>query len=270
MAADRRHLGHLGRRHERGGDGREPRRRWRRRPLAPRSRTSGAGCPSGARYSPFRRGPLDVLLGRWTLDNSPMFVAMDLVSRLFSPYDLNPGGLNPLREILAESVDFTQLARAPIKLFITATNVRTGRGRVFRNAEITPDVMLASACLPTMFQAVEIDGDGLLGRRLLRQPDPDAAGPRMRRQRHDHRADQPDRAPGHAALGARHPQPAQRDLVQRGDDQGAADDRRCCSRRPIPAAARVPSGPACASTASERRAWPTSATPPSSTPSGSS
>jgi NTE family protein len=113
-----------------------------------------------ARLSPFQRGPLDVLLGRWTLDNSPLFIAMDLASRLFSPYDLNPGGLNPLRAVLAECVDFDLLAGAPIKLFITATNVRTGRGRVFRNAEITPDVMLASACLPTMFQAVEIDGDG--------------------------------------------------------------------------------------------------------------
>ena len=112
-----------------------------------------------ARLSPFRRGPLDVLLGRWTLDFSPAYIVMDFASRLFSPYDLNPGGTNPLREILAESVDFGQLARAPIKLFITATNVHTGRGRVFRNAEVTPDVMLASACLPTMFQAVEIDGE---------------------------------------------------------------------------------------------------------------
>ena len=51
------------------------------------------------------------------------------------------------------------VANAPIKLFVTATNVRTGRGRVFRNAELTPDVLLASACLPTMFQAVEIDGE---------------------------------------------------------------------------------------------------------------
>ena len=49
--------------------------------------------------------------------------------------------------------------KAPIKLFVTATNVRTGRGRVFRNAELTPDVLLASACLPTMFQAIEIDGE---------------------------------------------------------------------------------------------------------------
>jgi NTE family protein len=111
-----------------------------------------------AELSPLRRTPLDVLLGRWTLDYSPAFIAMDLASRLFSPYDLNPGGSNPLREILAESIDFERLARAPIKVFVTATDVRTGRGRVFPNREITPDVLLASACLPTLFQAVEIDG----------------------------------------------------------------------------------------------------------------
>ena len=79
--------------------------------------------------------------------------------RLFSPYNLNPRGFNPLESILDESIDFARLARSPIKLFITATNVRTGRGRIFRNAEITPDVLLASACLPTMFQAIEIDGE---------------------------------------------------------------------------------------------------------------
>jgi NTE family protein len=112
-----------------------------------------------ARFSPFRRGPLDVLRGRWTLDSSPLYVAMDLMSRLLSPYDLNPMGNNPLRAILAELVDFERLAQAPIKLFITATNVRTGRGHVFRNNAVTPDVLLASACLPTMFQAIEIDGE---------------------------------------------------------------------------------------------------------------
>ena len=112
-----------------------------------------------ARFSPLRRGPLDVVLGRWTLDSSPFYVVMDLLSRLASPYDLNPLGWNPLREILAGLIDFTRLPQAPIKLFITATNVRTGRGHVFRNNAITPDVLLASACLPTMFQAVEIDGD---------------------------------------------------------------------------------------------------------------
>ena len=112
-----------------------------------------------AKFSPFRRTPLDIVMGRWTLDNSPLFIAMDLTSRLYSPYDLNPGGSNPLRGILNELIDFERVAQAPIKLFITATNVRTGRGRIFRNPEITPDVLLASACLPTLFQAVEIDGE---------------------------------------------------------------------------------------------------------------
>jgi NTE family protein len=112
-----------------------------------------------AEFSPLQRTLLDVLLGRWTLDYSPAFVAMDLASRLFSPYDLNPGGSNPLRDILAEIIDFERLAQAPIRVFVTATNVRTGRGRVFRNRTITADVLLASACLPTLFQAVEIDGE---------------------------------------------------------------------------------------------------------------
>jgi NTE family protein len=112
-----------------------------------------------AAFSPLQRTPFDRLMGRWTLDTSPAYLAMDLMSRVLSPYNLNPLGLNPLRSILAASIDFDRLARAPIKLFITATSVRTGRGRIFRNAEITADVLLASACLPTMFRAVEIDGE---------------------------------------------------------------------------------------------------------------
>ena len=88
-----------------------------------------------------------------------MYVAMDLMSRVVSPYTLNPMGKNPLREILAELIDFEVLAQSPIHLFITATNVRTGRGKVFKNEAVTPDVLLASACLPTMFQAIEIDGE---------------------------------------------------------------------------------------------------------------
>jgi NTE family protein len=112
-----------------------------------------------ALLSPLRRWPLDILLGRWTLDSNPLFLALDLSARMFSPYDMSPQALNPLRDILAECVDFDKFARAPIKLFVTATNVHTGRGRVFRNAEVTPDVLLASACLPFMFQAVEIEGE---------------------------------------------------------------------------------------------------------------
>lgn len=112
----------------------------------------------GARYSPFQRSPLDVILGRWSLDYSPMYIAAEAMSRLVSPYDL-PITANPLAAILEDTVDFDRLVHSPIKLFITATNVRTGRGKVFRNADITPQVLMASACLPTMFQAVEIGGE---------------------------------------------------------------------------------------------------------------
>ena len=114
---------------------------------------------NAARFSPIRRTPLDVLLGRWSLDMSPAFVAMDLAARLVSPYQLNPAGTNPLTEVLAGVVDFDRLARAPIRLFVNATNVRTGQGRIFENAEITSDVLLASACLPSLFQAAEIGGE---------------------------------------------------------------------------------------------------------------
>lgn len=114
---------------------------------------------SAAVFSPLQRSPLDHMLGRWSLDTSPAYIATDLMSRLWSPYDLNPLGFNPLRDILAESIDFERLAGSPIKLFVTATRVRNGRGRIFRNAEITADVLLASACLPTMFRAITIDGE---------------------------------------------------------------------------------------------------------------
>lgn len=129
----------------------------------PQARAALAGfwrrVSEAALLSPLRRGPLELLTGRWTLDYSPVFAALDIAARMLSPYDVNPLGANPLRQILADSVDFERLVRAPMKIFVTATNVRTGRGRVFRNADITPDVLLASACLPTLFQAVEIDGE---------------------------------------------------------------------------------------------------------------
>ncbi|MDI9846609.1 patatin-like phospholipase family protein [Rhodoblastus sp. 17X3] len=118
-----------------------------------------ARVADAARFSPIQRSPLDRLMNRWSLDTSPGYIMLDLMSRLVSPYSLNPMGHNPIRGLLEESIDFAHLNEAPIKLFITATNVHTGRGRIFRNKEITPEVLLASACLPTMFQAIEIDGE---------------------------------------------------------------------------------------------------------------
>jgi len=111
-----------------------------------------------AAMSPFQRGPLDILTGRWTLDHSPAFLMAEMASRMFSPYDLGIAALNPLRDILDESIDFDRLRISPIKIFVTATSVETGRGRVFHNNELSTDALLASACLPTMYGAVEIDG----------------------------------------------------------------------------------------------------------------
>lgn len=113
-----------------------------------------------ARFSPVRRGPLDVLLGRWSLDASPGYIALDLLSRVASPYDLNPLDVNPLRDVVAAEIDFDRVnGCGAAKVFVTATNVRTGLPRVFRQGEITLDAVMASACLPNLFKAVEIDGE---------------------------------------------------------------------------------------------------------------
>jgi len=76
-----------------------------------------------ARFSPIQRSPLDRLLNRWSLDTSPGYLMMDLMSRVVSPYSLNPFGHNPISDILEKSIDFAHLGEASIKLFITATNI---------------------------------------------------------------------------------------------------------------------------------------------------
>ena len=96
----------------------------------------------------------------WNMDDTLGFQVFDAVTRLFSPYQLNPLALHPLRDILNEMVDFEGLRRRPdIKLFVAATNVRTCKLKVFRTPEITVDSLLASACLPILFRAIEIEGE---------------------------------------------------------------------------------------------------------------
>jgi NTE family protein len=114
-----------------------------------------------AAFGPLQPTALDRLFGNKSLEYSPAFMIFDIMSRVLSPYQFNPLNYNPLRDVLAESVDFGKLRMTccPVKLFLSATNVRTGKVRVFGNDEITTDAVLASACLPFMFQAVEIDGD---------------------------------------------------------------------------------------------------------------
>jgi len=111
------------------------------------------------RNSPIQRTPIDVFMGNWSLDNSPSYLFFDLLNRVVSPYELNPLNINPLRDLVAGQVDFERVRACDrLKIFISATNVETGRVKVFRRAELTPDAVMASACLPFMFQAVEIDG----------------------------------------------------------------------------------------------------------------
>ena len=111
------------------------------------------------RGSPIQRSPINVFMGDWSLDNSPGYLFLDLFTRLASPYDLNPMNINPLRDVLDGVVDF-DLVRScdKMQLFISATNVETGRVKVFDRGALTADMVMASACLPFMFQAVEIDG----------------------------------------------------------------------------------------------------------------
>ena len=113
-----------------------------------------------ARFSPYQRTPMDRIMGSWSLDNSPGYQIMDMVGRMFSPYDLNPSGANPLRDVLEEHVDFAFLREnASIKVFLNAVNVRSGKLKQFTNGELSADAVLASGCLPFMFHAVEIDGE---------------------------------------------------------------------------------------------------------------
>lgn len=112
-----------------------------------------------ARGSIIRRAPVNRLFGDWSLTNSWGYHFGDSLTRLFSPYQLNPLNINPLKKLLESCIDFDSVNSCEaIKLFISATNVETGRVKVFDGKNLTVDMVMASACLPHMFQAVEIDG----------------------------------------------------------------------------------------------------------------
>jgi NTE family protein len=108
---------------------------------------------------PLQRAVVDRLLSFVPLEGSPMQAWLDVLSRYFSPYDFNPLNINPLRELFDRFVDFEALrAFSDLQIFISATNVQTGRVRIFSREKITAEAVMASACLPLLFRAVEIDG----------------------------------------------------------------------------------------------------------------
>lgn len=110
--------------------------------------------------SPIKRSPLDIAIGHWSLDFSPSYLGFDLLSRFSSPYEFNPLNINPLRDVVEKIVDFDKVhACDKFKLFVAATNVHTGKIKIFNGDEVTTDAVMASACLPSIFHAVEIDGE---------------------------------------------------------------------------------------------------------------
>jgi NTE family protein len=114
---------------------------------------------SGAIFSPFSAANTQSSSNPFGLENSLGYQWMNSFFRSLSPYEFNPLNLNPLRDVVLEHVQHKALVSCEIALFITATSVRTGQARVFTSKDLSVDALLASACLPFIFQAVEIDGE---------------------------------------------------------------------------------------------------------------
>lgn len=118
-----------------------------------------AGVPDLLRLNPFLTGLTNV-------------TAFAQVASMLSPYEFNPLGFDPLRSLLSETIDFDSIReKAPVELVIAATEVATGRPRLFRRDEISLDAVLASACLPTLHRTVEIDGEGYWDGGFSKNPD---------------------------------------------------------------------------------------------------
>tara|TARA_Y100001933_G_scaffold248923_1_gene283364 strand:+ start:185 stop:1228 length:1044 start_codon:yes stop_codon:yes gene_type:complete len=114
---------------------------------------------ASVRHTPLQRTPMDRLTGNWGLENNPFYHFMNALTGVASPYQLNPLNINPLRDLVAESIDFEMVRQCTsFELFVSATNVETGRVKVFPREDLTVDMVMASACLPHIYKAVEIDG----------------------------------------------------------------------------------------------------------------
>jgi NTE family protein len=113
-----------------------------------------------ALLSPMRPSPFDYLTGRASIETSPGFLLMQLLTAALSPIQLNPLNIHPLSTLLSTLIDFERVRDChELKLFVSGTNVRTGQGHVFRRDELTVRHIMASACLPQVFAPVEIDGE---------------------------------------------------------------------------------------------------------------
>ena len=112
---------------------------------------------SGKSYNATENTPIDHMFIKSGYLNTPSYTMFEAVTGMLSPYQFNPQNKNPLRNVLEQTIDFDVLrTQDKIKLRISATNVLTEKVRVFKNEEMSVDVLLASACLPFLFQTVQI------------------------------------------------------------------------------------------------------------------
>lgn len=118
------------------------------------------GVSQVAAFSPLRPTPLDLLAGSGSLQHCPSYHLMEAAGVLLGPVLQTPLTHNPLRNVFSSLIDFGRVrACTELELFVAATNVRTGTGKLFRRHEMDAQRLLASACLPTVFAAVEVDGE---------------------------------------------------------------------------------------------------------------
>jgi len=114
-----------------------------------------------ASLSPLQPTIVDRMMGNSKLMFSPSFVALDFITSIFSPYQFNLFDINPLKDIIDETVDFKAVRNSTTpKVFLSATNVKTGKSKVFQNGELSLDAALATTCLPFMFKTANVDGVG--------------------------------------------------------------------------------------------------------------
>lgn len=115
---------------------------------------------AGALFSPVHGNPFEKMMGMGSGENPFAYFMFDTMTRMLSPYQFNPLDFNPLRDVLEKVFDFDKIRSCDkLKIFISATNVRSGKAKVFKTEDISLDVALASSCLPFLFKAVEINGD---------------------------------------------------------------------------------------------------------------
>ncbi len=106
------------------------------------------------------RGPVDKMMNRFTMHSSPGLIMFDYLSRMFSPYELNPMGTDPLKDVIKKSFDFEALrTSSKCKIYLCATHVFTGRLKIFSTPELKLESLMATACLPTIRNAVLVDGE---------------------------------------------------------------------------------------------------------------